>query len=91
MEDEGRLTIIDNHKEKAKKGKEPLKYGTVVFCRGHNGTESFYGIVYEYGVIELPYGSNAYINTNQHLHIGDSISYWTIERVCKNAKLIIED
>ena len=89
MEDEGRLTIIDNHKEKEEK--EPLNYGTVVFCRGHNGTGSFYGIVYEYGVIELPYGSNAYINTNQHLHIGDSISYWTIERVCKNAKLIIED
>ena len=91
MEDEGRLTIVDNHKEKAPKNKETLKNGTVVFCRGHNGTGSFYGIVYEYGVIELPYGSNAYINTKQHLHIGDSISYWTIERVCKNAKLIIED
>ena len=89
MEDEGRLTIIDNHKEKEEK--EPLKHGTVVFCRGHNGTGSFYGIVYEYGVIELPYGSNAYINTERYLHIGDNISYWTIERVCKNAKLIIED
>jgi len=91
MKDEERLTIIDNHKEKIKKEKEPLKHGTVVFCRGHNGTGSFYGIVYEHGVIELPYGSTAYINTKQYLHIGDEIGYWTIERVCKNAKLIIED
>lgn len=89
--DEGRLEIIDKSKEKKTKPKERLPYGTIVFCRGTGGTGSFYGIVYEYGVLELPYGSNAYINTKEGIHLGDKISYWIIEKICKNAELIIND
>ena len=70
---------------------EDLPHGTVAYCRGTSGTGSFYGIVYSEGVLELPYGSNAYIRTNEGIHLGDMISYWRIERVCKNVKLIIND
>ena len=45
--------------------------------------------MYENGVLELGCGSDAYIKTREYLHIGDRISYWTIEYVCKS-KLIIE-
>lgn len=85
-----RLTIIDNSKKK-NKNKEPLEHGTIVFCKGHDGTDDFIGIVYEYGVLEFPYGSNAYINTTKPIHLGDRISYWTIEKVYKNAKLILDE
>ena len=46
--------------------------------------------MYPKGILELENGSDAYINTNGYLHLGDQISYWAIERVVK-AKLIIED
>lgn len=72
------------------KEKPVLPYGTIVYCKGHNGAGSFYGIVYENGVLELECGSSAYINTREYLHIGDTINYWTIESVCK-AKMIIKD
>lgn len=90
--DEGRLKIIEDYnKENLKEIEKPtLPYGTIVYCEGHDGTGSFYGIIYEYGVLELPYGSNAYINTKEDLHIGDIIDYWTIKCVCKS-KLIIEE
>lgn len=89
-EDEGRMEIIekDNIEEEYK---EDLPHGTVVYCRGTEGTGSFYGIVYAEGVLELPYGSNAYIRTNGGIRLGDMISYWKIERVCKNVKLIINN
>lgn len=89
---EGRLEIVENYCKKAKKKKEKpvLPYGTIVYCKGHNGAGSFYGIIYENGVLELECGSSAYINTREYLHIGDTIKYWTIESVCK-AKMIIED
>jgi hypothetical protein len=86
----GRLKIIDNYKEQVSKG-ERLKYGTIVHCKGDNGTSSFYGIVYEYGVLELECGSNAYINTKEPICLGKMYNYWTIDRVCKNPKLIIEE
>lgn len=88
--DEGRIEIIekDNIEEEYK---EDLPYGTVVYCRGTGGTGSFYGIVYSEGVLELPYGSNAYIHTKEGIRLGDMISYWRIERVCKNVKLIINN
>ena len=88
----GRMEIVENFKTTPKKKKERpvLENGTIVFCRGNNGTNSFYGIVYSKGVLELECGSNAYIQTNAYLHLGDTISYWTIESVCK-AKLIIEE
>lgn len=89
-DEEGRVSIIDNSKDK-KVEKERLKYGQIVYCRGHEGTGSFYGIVYEYGVLELPYGSSAYINTTEPLHIGDTINYWTIEKAYKKINLTIEE
>ncbi len=87
----GRTEIIEKYsrKEKQKKEKPILQNGAIVFCKGHDGAGSFYGIVYENGVLELEYGSNAYIQTREDLHIGDRISYWSIEYVCKT-KLIIE-
>lgn len=87
----GRIEIIEKYsrKKKQKKEKPILQNGTIVFCKGCDGAGSFYGIVYENGVLELVYGSNAYIQTREDLHIGDRISYWTIEYVCKT-KLIIE-
>lgn len=88
--DEGRIEIIEKGNIE-KEYKEDLPHGTVVYCKGTGGTESFYGIVYEKGVLELPYGSNAYIRTNKGIHLGDMISYWRIERVCKNVKLIINN
>lgn len=88
----GRMEIVNKIKHNSKKQKEKpvLPHGTIVFCKGCNGAGSFYGIVYEYGVLELDCGSNAYINTKDYLHLGDKINYWTIEEVVK-AKLIIED
>lgn len=89
--EEGRMKIVEqyNKKDQEEKEKPILQNGSIVFCKGHNGTGSFYGIVYDNGVLELEYGSNAYINTREKLHIGDKISYWTIEYVCET-KLIIE-
>lgn len=90
--EKGRMEIVENFKTEPKKKKEKpvLRNGTIVFCRGSGGTNSFYGIVYSRGVLELQYGSNAYIQKDGYLHLGDTISYWTIESVCK-AKLIIEE
>lgn len=88
--EEGRIEIINKIKEKTIKGEE-LKHGQIVYCKGTSGTGSFYGIVYEYGILEIPYGSNAYINTRETIHLGDKISYWTIEKVFKKIKLIIEE
>ncbi len=88
----GKLEIENKIKTNSKKQKEKpiLPHGTIVFCRGDRGTNSFYGIVYQNGVIELENGSDACIHTNGNLHLGDKINYWTIEKVVK-AKLIIED
>lgn len=91
--EEGRLTIEEKCNQKSgkkKKEKPVLKNGTIVFCRGNDGTGSFYGIVYSGGVLELECGSDAYIQTREYLHLGDRISYWTIESVCQ-AKLVVED
>ncbi len=87
----GRLEIVEKYdkKQKAKKERPVLQNGTIVFCRGNGGTGSFYGIVYSGGILELQCGSDAYIQTEGYLHLGDTISYWTIEKVCKS-KLIIE-
>lgn len=89
--EEGRTNIIEQYSKKDKKKieKPVLEHGDIVFCKGHDGAGSFYGIVYENGVLELKCGSDAYIRTRENLHIGDRISYWTIEYVCKS-KLIIE-
>ena len=89
--EEGRMKIVEqyNKKDQEEKEKPILQNGSIVFCKGHGGAGSFYGIVYDNGVLELEYGSNAYINTREGLHIGDRISYWTIEYVCET-KLIIE-
>ena len=89
--EEGRTNIIEqyNKKDEKKIEKPVLKNGSIVYCKGHDGTGSFYGIVYENGVLELECGSDAYIRTRENLHIGDRINYWTIEYVCES-KLIIE-
>ena len=89
--EEGRTNIIEQYSKKDKKKREKpvLQYGSIVYCKGHDGATSFYGIVYENGVLELECGSDAYIRTKENLHIGDRISYWTIEYLCKS-KLIIE-
>lgn len=88
--DEGRMKIIEKcSKSRSKAEKPTLPHGTIVYCKGHGGAGSFYGIIYENRILELPYGSNAYINTTNSLHIGDTINYWTIEYVCKS-NLIIE-
>lgn len=87
---QGRVEIINNVNEKETK-REPLKNGQIVHCKGSSGTSSFYGIVYQEGIIELPYGSDAYIHTKERLHLGDTISYWTIDRAYNKAKLIIEE
>lgn len=88
----GKLKIEEKieHKKRKKIEKPILSNGTIVYCRETAGTSSFYGIVYPKGILELENGSDAYINTNGDLHLGDQISYWIIERVVK-AKLIIED
>lgn len=88
----GRIEIENKIKFNSKKRKEKpvLPNGTIIFCRGNNGAGSFYGMVYESGVIELESGSTAYIQKSGYLHLGDTISYWTIEKAVK-AKLIIED
>lgn len=90
--DKGRMKIVEQYDKKDKKKIEKpiLQNGSIVFCKGHGGAGSFYGIVYENGVLELEYGSDAYIQTKEDLHVGDRISYWTIEYVCKT-KLIIEE
>ena len=87
--DEGRMEIIEKYSKSRSKAEKPtLPHGTIVYCKGHGGAGSFYGIIYENGILELPYGSNAYINTTNSLHIGDTINYWTIEYVCKSNLII---
>ena len=91
MSKEGKIEIIEryNKKDEKKIEKPVLQHGTIVFCKGHDGAGSFYGIVYDNGVLELEFGSDVYIKTREKLHIGDRINHWTIEYVCKS-KLIIE-
>ena len=90
--EEGKIKIVEqyNKKDKKKIEKPVLKNGSIVFCKGHDGTGSFYGIVYENGVLELECGSTAYIKTRENLNIGDRINYWTIEYVCKSELIIKE-
>lgn len=89
--EKGRVKIIERYNKKDKKIEKPvLEHGSIVFCKGNDGAGSFYGIVYENGVLELQCGSDAYIKTRENLHIGDTVGYWTIEYACK-AKLIIEE
>lgn len=90
MEDRdiGRMEIIEESKIE-EEYKEALPCGTVVYCRTTGGAGSFYGIVYSGGVLELPYGSDTYIRTENGIHLGDIISYWKVDRVCKNVKLIV--
>lgn len=90
--DIGRINIVEqcSEKDKEKIGKPVLKNGSIVYCKGHNTASSFYGIVYENGILELEHGSDAYIKTKEDLHIGDKINYWTIEYACKT-KLIVEE
>lgn len=90
--EEGRTNIIEQYSKKDKKKREKpvLLHGSIVYCKGHDGAGSFYGIVYENGVLEIKCASTSYIKTRENLHIGDRISYWTIEYVCKS-KLIIEE
>ena len=53
--EEGRTNIIEQYSKKDKKKREKpvLQHGSIVYCKGHDGTGSFYGIVYENGVLEL--------------------------------------
>ena len=90
--EDGRLKIVEQikHTKKEKTESPVLKEGTIVYCRGIEGVRSFYGIVYGKGVLDLKDGSDVYIRTDKCVHLGDRISYWTIEKVVK-AKLIIED
>lgn len=50
-----------------------LQHGSIVYCKGHDGAGSFYGIVYENGVLEIKCASTSYIKTRENLHIGDRI------------------
>ena len=71
---------------------EELKNGDIVFCRGDRGTGSFYGIyVYGIGIIELEYGSTAYMPSKSALHLKEKISYWTIEKRFNNVELVIKE
>lgn len=90
--EKGRMKIVEDFKTSPKKKKEKpvLKNGTIVFCRANGGAHSFYGIVYSEGILELECGSNTYIQKRGNKHLGDTISYWTIESVCET-KLIIEE
>lgn len=71
---------------------EKLNNGDIVFCRGCEGTGSFYGIyVYGIGIIELEYGSTAYMPSKNQLHLKEKISYWTIEKRFNNVELVIKE
>ena len=72
-------------------GKE-LNNGDVVFCRASSGTSNFYGMyVYGVGIIDLEYGSTAYIPSSEKLHLKETINYWTIEKVFKNVEIVIKE
>jgi len=69
-----------------------LKSGDIVFCRGVEGTSSFYGIyIYGVGVVDLEYGSTAYMPSKKALHLKETINYWTIEKRFKNVELVIKE
>lgn len=82
--EEGRIKIVEqyNKKDKKKIEKPVLQNGSIVFCKGHDGTGSFYGIVYENGVLELECGSDAYIKTREKLH--NSIEYLELQCIVNN-------
>lgn len=76
---------------KRNENKKILADGTIVYCRGNAGTGSFIGIVYDSKrVLELENGSNAYINSDDYIHLGDTVSYWTIEKVL-SARLVVDE
>lgn len=81
---------IEKKEVETVKEKKPIPHGTVVYCKGNAGAGSFYGIVYSGGVLELENGSEAYISTNEPIYLGDTISYWTIEKVCSSAILYVD-
>ena len=91
---EGRTKIegLDKIKSKEiKKKREILENGTIVYCKGSQSTSSFIGIVYDNcRVLEIENGSSAYINSDNYIHLGDMVGYWTIEKVLKT-RLVIDE
>lgn len=89
----GRVEIVNKEilNQKSKKEKIMLENGTIVFCKGMKGCSSFVGIVYGYSnkILDLENGSDAYINSNDCLYLGDTISYWRIEKILET-RLIID-
>lgn len=89
----GRVEIVNKEilNKKSKKEKIMLEDGTIVFCKGMKGCSSFVGIVYGNGkkILELENGSDAYINLNDYLYLGDTIRYWKIEKILET-RLIID-
>lgn len=72
------------------KEKIRLKGGDVVYCKADKGSASFYGIYSPgVGVIDLEYGSSAYMSYKGDMYVGQKVNYWTIEKIC-NAKVTIE-
>lgn len=86
------MKINTDNIKRIEKEKEYLEGGDVVYCDARDtGAMSFYGMYSpSVGIIELEYGSNAYMPCKDKMYIGQSIAYWTITKKLENAKLIIK-
>jgi hypothetical protein len=54
------------------KEKKPIPHETIVYCKGNAGVGSFYGIVC--------------IRTNEPFYLGDTVNFWTIEKICNSVQ-----
>ena len=86
------MKINTNNIKKIEEEKQYLTGGDVVFCDARDtGACSFYGMYApNVGIVDLEFGSTSYMPYEDKMYLGQSIAYWTIAKVYKDAELIIK-
>lgn len=86
------MKVVTNHIKDNEIKHEYLHGGDVVFCQAEIGADSFYGLYAPgVGIIDLEYGSSAYMACKDKMYIGQKVNYWTIIKVYKNSNVVIKD
>ena len=71
---------------------EELESGDKVYCRASSGSASFYGMyIRGVGIVDLEYGSIAYMPSKEPIYLKQQINYWTVEKRFKNVEIVIKD
>lgn len=86
------MKINTDNIKKIEEEKQYLTGGDVVYCdAGDTNACSFYGIyVPSVGVVDSEYCSTACMPYKGKMYLGQSIGYWTITKIYKDAELIIK-